>query len=86
MRGFPLSQIDVSLRRRFVVSEQVRLLFRVDAFNVLNHPSFANPIGILTNVNFGRATQMLNTGLGGLSSIYQTGGPRSLQLGLKLEF
>jgi hypothetical protein len=86
MRGFPVSQIDLSLRRTFALSEQMRLMFRVDAFNVLNHPNFANPTGVMTNINFGRATQMLNTGLAGMSSIYQTGGPRSLQLALKLEF
>jgi len=86
LRGFPLAQLDLSLRRVFQVRERIQLQFRVDAFNVLNHPNFANPPGALTDPNFGRATQMLNTGLGGLNAIYQTGGPRSLQLALKLHF
>ncbi len=38
------------------------------------------------SARFGHAYQTLNYSLGGLSSIYQTGGPRSLQLMLKLAF
>jgi hypothetical protein len=33
------------------------LVVWADAFNVMNHPNFAS----LTDANFGRATQMLNT-------------------------
>jgi hypothetical protein len=40
----------------------------------------------LTSVNFGRATQMLNTALGGINPQFQVGGPRSIQLALKLLF
>jgi hypothetical protein len=89
LRGFPVSQFDVSLRRRFDLSERVNLSFRVDAFNVFNHPIFANPEGRLNNPNFGVSTQMLGRSLAstaGLSSLYQIGGPRSLQLALKLNF
>jgi hypothetical protein len=86
IRGFPVAQVDLSLRRTFRLHERVALQARADAFNVMNHPNFASPTGVLTDSNFGRATQMLNTGLGGLNAIYQIGGPRSLQLALKLEF
>jgi hypothetical protein len=70
----------------------------VEAFNVLNHPNFANPInslygGGVANINdpnFGVATQMLGRGFantgGGVSPLYQIGGPRSLQVSLKLSF
>lgn len=84
LRGFGLAQFDLSLRRQFQFTEHVGLQCRVDAFNVFNTPNFANPIGIMTSGNFGRATQMLNTALGGLNPQFQVGGPRSLQLGLKL--
>jgi hypothetical protein len=86
LRGFPAWQLDMSLRRRLELRRGLNLHVRVDAFNVLNHPNFANPIGVMTDPNFGISTQMLGRSLGGLSALYQVGGPRSMQLSLKLEF
>ena len=86
VRGFGLFQIDTSLRRDFRIAERLHLQFRVDAFNLLNHPNFALPNGQLNNVNFGVSTQMLGASLGGLTPLYQIGGARSLQLSLKLLF
>lgn len=86
LRGFGATQLDISLRRQFQLSERINLQVRADAFNLLNHPNFDNPVSILTDPNFGRATQMLGTGLGGLSALYQVGGPRSIQLALKILF
>ena len=60
--------------------------FRADAFNVFNTPNFANPIGVMTSGNFGGSTQTLNAALGGINSQFQIGGPRSVQLALKLLF
>ncbi|MHB8500733.1 MAG: TonB-dependent receptor [Candidatus Acidiferrales bacterium] len=86
--GFGATQIDTSLGRKFVLSERLQLQFRTDVFNIFNHPNFftADPFGRFPGASFGRATQMLNRGLGGLNSLYQIGGPRSLQLSLKLIF
>ena len=86
LRGFGATQLDLALRRQFHLTEKVGLQFRLDAFNLFNHANFANPNGVLSSGNFGRATQMLASGLGGLSPLYQIGGPRSLQLALKLNF
>jgi hypothetical protein len=86
LRGFGAKQLDVALRRDFKLVESLNLQFRLDAFNLFNHANFANPNGILTSAIFGRASQMLSSGLGGLSPLYQIGGPRSLQLALKLQF
>jgi hypothetical protein len=86
LRGFPAYQVDMSLSRRFVITEHVNLQLRVDAFNIFNRANFANPIGILSSANFGSSTQLLGTNLGGLSSLYQIGGPRSFQLSAKLRF
>jgi Carboxypeptidase regulatory-like domain/TonB dependent receptor/TonB-dependent Receptor Plug Domain len=86
LRGFPLSQLDLALRRQFQVTEGIRLQVRIDAFNILNHANFANPSGVLSNPNFGVSTQMLGRSLGGLNPLYQIGGPRSLQLAAKLLF
>ncbi|MBS1806655.1 MAG: TonB-dependent receptor [Acidobacteria bacterium] len=86
LRGFGASQLDVALRRDFKLVETLNLQFRLDAFNLFNQANFANPNGILTSAIFGRASQMLSSGLGGMSPLYQIGGPRSLQLALKLQF
>jgi hypothetical protein len=86
LRGFGLAQLDLSVRRNFALTESLKLEFRADAFNLTNHANFANPTGVLTSGNFGRSTQILSTGLGGLNPLFQVGGPRSLQLALKLQF
>jgi hypothetical protein len=90
LRGFPLNQIDLSVRRLFNLKEGVTLLFRTDIFNVFNHPNFGDPNNRLTQATFGRATTMFGRGLAagsaGLSPLYQIGGPRSLQFSLKLQF
>src|SRR5882724_518157 len=84
--GFGLIQVDSSIGRKFPITERLNLQFRADAFNVLNHPNFANPS--LPFVFFGpfflKSRQMLNQGLGGLNPLFQEGGPRSLQLSLRL--
>jgi hypothetical protein len=85
--GFGLTQFDLSLAKKFALSERLNLQFRADAFNVLNHPNFTNPQAL---VFFGgsqlTSNQMLNQGLGGLNPLFQEGGPRSLQLSLRLTF
>jgi hypothetical protein len=92
LRGFGLVQLDLALRRQFDLSERLKLQLRVEAFNLFNHPNFGNPNGILSSNLFGYSTQMLGRSLGtggingGLSPLYQIGGPRSMQLALKLKF
>jgi len=85
--GFGLTQVDLSIGRRFRLSDRLNLQFRADAFNVLNHPNFANPFGQVTPLpSTFLSISTLNVGLGGLNSLFQEGGPRSLQLSLKLTF
>jgi len=85
--GFGLTEVDTSLSRVFPIRERLKLAFRADAFNLFNHPNFGNPPG---NIEFGTAflqsREMLNGTLGGLNPLFQQGGPRSLQLSLKLSF
>lgn len=85
--GFGLTEMDLSLGRKFSLTERLRLQFRADAFNLFNHPNFYNPPAL---IELGPAylvsTRMLNQGLGGLNPLFQEGGPRSLQLSLKLTF
>lgn len=99
LRGFPMWQLDFALRRQFALTETVKLLFRTEAFNIFNHPNFADPganlnaTNTITNPQFGRSQSMLANSLSGgpfatsgLSSLYHVGGARSLQLSLKLMF
>jgi outer membrane receptor protein involved in Fe transport len=86
LRGFPLYQVDLALRRQFNLTERLAVEFRAEAFNLFNHPNFANPINGLSSGQFGQSTQMLGRSLGGLSPLYQIGGPRSLQFALRLQF
>ncbi len=84
--GFGLTQVDFSLNRMFPITERVKLQFRGDAFNLFNHPNFTNPPATIESPAFLQSQQMLNQGLGGLNALFQEGGPRSLQLSLKLTF
>jgi hypothetical protein len=85
--GFGFTQVDLSLGRKFPITERMNLQFRADAFNLLNHPNFANPLGCVICGSSGLASSsMLNQALGGLNPLFQEGGPRSLQLSLKLSF
>ena len=85
--GFGLTQIDLSIVRKFPLTERLNLEFRADAFNLFNHPNFTNPPGYIQFGSYGlQSQQMLNEGLGGLNPLFQEGGPRSLQLSLRLTF
>jgi hypothetical protein len=92
LRGFGATQWDITLRRQFRFTERLSLQARGDFFNILNHPNFGSPINYLSSPQFGQATMMLNNYLGsggqsgGLNPLYQIGGPRSIQLALKLQF
>lgn len=101
LRGFALFQLDLAARRTFSLSERIRLQLRAEAFNILNHPNFADPSGVLNYVaptasaplgsltappTFGVSASQLRSSLGGLNPVYQVGGPRSLQLAVRLNF
>jgi hypothetical protein len=92
IRGFPAYQVDFSVRRQISFTRRLRLNIVAQAFNVLNNPNFANPSADeganLSSPNFGVVTRMLgqSMGPGGSGSLNRTGGPRSLQLALRLQF
>jgi outer membrane receptor protein involved in Fe transport len=93
-RGLGTWQMNFAIRREFPIHERLHLQFRAEAFNLFNHPSFGNfntswfsgPYNPTCICGFGVPQSTLNNALGGLNSLYQTGGPRSLQLALKLLF
>ncbi len=99
LRGFAATQWDFAVHRDFPIHESVKLQFRAEMFNVLNHPNFGPPSGAFISpqfggpAGFGLSTQLLgqslsggNLGAGAFSPLYQIGGPRSIQLALKLIF
>jgi hypothetical protein len=97
VRGFGAWQMDLAVRRDFPINERLHLQFRAEAFNIFNHPNFGNINANYCSLNpvspdfapgctFGQATATLANSLGGLSPLYQMGGPRSMQFALKLIF
>jgi hypothetical protein len=98
LRGFGAWEENLAIRREFPIHEQLKLQFRAEMFNIFNHPNFGDPgvlfntTNVLTSPLFGRSTMTLaqslysGAGSGGFSALYQTGGPRSIQLALKLMF
>jgi hypothetical protein len=91
LRGFGAWQADVAFQRQFHFTEKVGLRFRGEFFNLFNHPNFGPPDNNLTDALFGQSTQTLASSLAGgvgagFNPLYQIGGPRSIQLALKLQF
>jgi hypothetical protein len=73
LRGPGYSQWDVSLLKDFAVRESLKVQFRVEAQNVLNHMNAGQPDGGLSNRTFGMITS-------------QSGPPRRMMAALKLSF
>jgi hypothetical protein len=102
LRGFGATQWDFAVHREFPIHDSVKLQFRAEMFNVLNRPNFGPPVGDLGSPQallsqFGQSQAMLgqslsgaglfgSVGNGSFSPLYQIGGPRSVQLALKLQF
>jgi len=63
----------LSLSRTQRIKERVNLQFRGEFFNAFNTPQFGEPIGSMTDQNFGRI----------ISSV---GIARQIQLGVRLAF
>ncbi|HET6843551.1 MAG TPA: carboxypeptidase regulatory-like domain-containing protein [Candidatus Angelobacter sp.] len=93
-RGFGAVQWDLAVHRDFPIYESLNLQFRAEMFNVVNHPNFGPPNPRLGTGDFGLSSGTLNqtltgvngAGAGAFNPLYQIGGPRSVQLALKLLF
>jgi hypothetical protein len=88
--------VDFSVFKNFTFRERFGAQFRVEIFNLLNHPTIANPYGA-SNGGAGNGfidPSAPNTFGCGCSTpdyiagspIVSSGGPRVMQLGLKLMF
>ena len=92
LRSFGAAQWDLAIHRDFPIHESVHLEFRAEMFNFPNHPNFGPPSPEVDLPRFGLATETLGqslsgiAGIGGFNSLYQIGGPRSMQFALKVMF
>jgi hypothetical protein len=75
---------DFAVEKNIKIYERVSTQLRVEFFNIFNHPNFSLPGGSFGSSSFGQFSQTPdvaqgNPGLGG-------GGPRVMQLALRVEF
>jgi outer membrane receptor protein involved in Fe transport len=82
LRGPSLFNLDLALAKTTSITERVKLEFRVEYFNTLNHPEFAQPtlLDNATNINSPLFGQITTTGS------FRGPAPRIGQLALRLTF
>jgi hypothetical protein len=71
-RGPGFAEVDLSVGKRFAITERLRFSLRLDSYNALNHVNLNPPVSDLSNSNFGRSTSALL--------------PRQYQVGARIEF
>jgi hypothetical protein len=84
---------DLSVSKNWKIGERLTTQFRGEFFNVLNHPNFANPAGANVAYGFNDPSVPGSFGCGcatpdvaAANPVVGSGGPRAIQLGLKLLF
>jgi Carboxypeptidase regulatory-like domain/TonB dependent receptor len=86
LRGPNQANLDFSLAKYFPVSEGKNFEFRVEFFNLFNHPNLANPISNLNAGSIDATTgQFLSAGNFG-RIISTSNNPRIIQFALKFNF
>lgn len=99
LHGPGLSQFDLTLHKKFSITERLNTEFRFEAYNLFNRANFANPVVRLNNV-LGTGTNQLQPGQaynattgGSFGSVLQTvesavglGAQRQIQLSLRFSF
>jgi carboxypeptidase family protein len=95
-RGFPFYEWDLSITKEFKFKERLTAQFRAEAFNILNRTNFSNVFGgpggdntytdptAAAGASFGFRPQTPD--ITSSNPVLGQGGPRALQLGLKLIF
>jgi hypothetical protein len=84
--------VDFSLAKNFHFGEHFRAQFRAEFFNIFNHPNFANPYGGQNGFGFNDPSAgsfgcgCATPDVAAANPAVGSGGPRSVQLGLKLIF
>ncbi len=83
---------DFSVAKNFHFAEAMRLQLRVEFFNILNHPNFANPYGGQNGFGLNDpSVQPFGCGcatpdIAAANPAIGSGGPRSIQIGAKFSF
>ena len=83
---------DFSIAKNFHFGEAMRLQFRAEFFNILNHPNFANPYGGQNGYGFndpsagGFGCGCATPDIAAANPAVGSGGPRSVQIGAKFVF
>ncbi len=84
--------VDFSLAKNWHFGERFHAQFRAEFFNIFNHPNFANPYGGQNGFGFndpsvgGFGCGCATPDVAAANPAVGSGGPRSVQLGLKLIF
>jgi hypothetical protein len=88
--------VDLSVAKTFRFGERIRAQFRVETFNLFNHPNFANPWGATSTFGQGANSDPSQAGLFGcgcatpdnaaFNPVLGSGSARAIQLGLKIIF
>jgi hypothetical protein len=86
VRGFGDFQVNAAIRRELTLHGPLNLQIRAEAFNVFNHPDLGYVDPHLTDLLFGQSELLLNQSFGSPGSLFEPGGPRSLQFSLRLHF
>lgn len=98
LRGFGSWQADLVLQKQLRIAGRRSAQLRAEAYNVFNHPNFSQPdasIGTVIGATgqfipaplFGRVTGSFGgRGGAGFASAPSTGGARTVQLALRLNF
>jgi hypothetical protein len=93
-RDSGFKNVDFSVFKNFTYKERFSAQFRVEFFNIFNHPNIANPFGSVNGSGVGNdpsAPGAFGCGcatadIAGGSPFVSSGTPRAMQLGLKLTF
>ena len=88
--------VDLSISKSFRFGEKVKAQIRVETFNFLNHPNFANPYGSTSGYGQGATGDPSQAGAFGcgcatpdnasFNPVLGSGSARAIQLGLKFTF
>jgi len=91
VRGPSFSQCDFALFKAIRVAEKFRVQVRIESFNLFNRANFSLPsettnlrVALNSPQQFGVSTSTVNTQNLNVGAVFAPGGPRNIQIGLKI--